>query len=340
MRWMKSSIHDSGGASLSLLEVKDLVIEYTTQKGTVHAVDGISFALDEGEALGLAGESGCGKTTTALALMRLLPHNGRIIRGSIRFRGKNLVTLSERSIRRIRWKEISIIFQGAMNSLNPIRRIGDQIAEPILLHEGVEKQVARRRAGDLLEVVGINRNRLRDYPHEFSGGMRQRVMIAMALACNPKIVIADEPVTALDVMIQAQILELLERLKRELDLSMILISHDLSVMAETCDSMAIMYAGKIVERGSVRDVYKNAKHPYTKDLIGAFPDIEGPQTLPAYIPGLLPSLISPPVGCRFHPRCKYAWPLCVDQEPGLDPVGQDHFAACHLNTTTPPKEAT
>src|SRR5947209_1062667 len=341
MRWMKSSIHDSGGASLSLLEVKDLVIEYTTQKGTVHAVDGISFALDEGEALGLAGESGCGKTTTALALMRLLPHNGRIIRGSIRFRGKNLVTLSELSIRRIRWKEISIIFQGAMNSLNPIRRIGDQIAEPILLHEGVEKQVARRRAGDLLEVVGINRNRLRDYPHEFSGGMRQRVMIAMALACNPKIVIADEPVTALDVMIQAQILELLERLKRELDLSMILISHDLSVMAETCDSMAIMYAGKIVERGSVRDVYKNAKHPYTKDLIGAFPDIEGPQTLPAYIPGLLPSLINPPVGCRFHPRCKFAWPLCVDQEPGLDPVGEGHFAACHLNTTTPPpKEAT
>ncbi|TLZ71816.1 MAG: ABC transporter ATP-binding protein, partial [Methanobacteriota archaeon] len=177
-----------------------------------------------------------------------------------------------------------------------------------------------------------------EYPHEFSGGMRQRVMIAMALACNPRIVIADEPVTALDVMIQAQILELLERLKRELDLSMILISHDLSVMAETCDSMAIMYAGKIVERGSVRDVYKNSKHPYTKDLIGAFPDIEGPQTLPAYIPGLLPSLINPPVGCRFHPRCKYAWPLCVDQEPGLDPVGEGHLAACHLNTTTPPRK--
>src|SRR2546422_645568 len=195
--------------------------------------------------------------------------------------------------------------------------------------------------GELLELVGIHRERASEYPHEFSGGMRQRVMIAMALACNPRIVIADEPVTALDVMIQAQILELLERLKRELDLSMILISHDLSVMAETCDSMAIMYAGKIVERGSWRDAYKNAKHPYTKDLIGAFRDIEGPQTLPAYIPGLLPSLINPPVGCRFHPRCKFAWPLCVDQEPGLDPVGEGHFAACHLNTTTPPpKEAT
>src|SRR5436190_28829 len=192
--------------------------------------------------------------------------------------------------------------------------------------------------GESLELVGIHRERAADYPHEFSGGMRQRVMIAMALACNPRIVIADEPVTALDVMIQAQILELLERLKRELNLSMILISHDLSVMAETCDSMAIMYAGKIAETGSVRDVYKNPKHPYTKDLIGAFPDIEGPQTLPAYIPGLLPSLISPPEGCRFHPRCRYAWQLCIDREPPLDPVGEGHRAACHLNTTSPPRK--
>ena len=307
----------------------------------MHAVSGVSLALDEGEALGLAGESGCGKTTTALALMRLLPYNGRIISGSIVFRGRDLVKASETRIRKARWKDISIIFQGAMNSLNPVRNIGQQIAEPIILHEKVEEDEAMNRVGELLELVGINRERRRDFPHEFSGGMRQRVMIAMALACNPKLVIADEPVTALDVMIQAQILELLERLRKELHLSMILISHDLSVMAETCDSMAIMYAGKIVERGSVRDVYKNAKHPYTKDLIGAFPDIEGPQTLPAYIPGLLPSLINPPVGCRFHPRCKYAWPLCVDQEPGLDPVGEGHFAACHLNTATPPpKEAT
>src|SRR3989442_6495713 len=190
--------------------------------------------------------------------------------------------------------------------------------------------------GELLELVGIHRERAQEYPHEFSGGMRQRVMIAMALACNPRIVIADEPVTALDVMIQAQILELLERLKRELDLSMILISHDLSVMAETCDSMAIMYAGKIVETGNVHDVYKNAKHPYTTDLIRAFPDIEGPQTLPAYIPGVLPSLIHPPLGCRFHPRCKYAWQLCIDEEPPLDLVGEGHRAACHLNTNTPP----
>ena len=194
------------------------------------------------------------------------------------------------------------------------------------------------KAVESLRAVGISNpeRRVRQYPHELSGGMRQRVMIAMALACNPRIVIADEPVTALDVMIQAQILELLERLKRELNLSMILISHDLSVMAETCDTMAIMYAGKIVETGDVRQVYKNSKHPYTKDLIAAFPDIEGARVLPAYIPGMLPSLINPPEGCRFHPRCKYAWKLCVDQEPGLDPVEDNHRAACHLNTSQPP----
>jgi peptide/nickel transport system ATP-binding protein len=197
--------------------------------------------------------------------------------------------------------------------------------------------VAMKRVGELLELVGIRKERARDYPHEFSGGMRQRVMIAMALACNPRIVIADEPVTALDVMIQAQILELLERLKRELNLSMILISHDLSVMAETCDSIAIMYAGKIVERGPVRDVFKNSKHPYTQDLVAAFPDIDGPRTLPAFIPGELPSLVEPPAGCRFHPRCRHAWQKCIDEEPEQTLVGEGHFAACHLNTEEAPR---
>ncbi len=322
---------------MPLLTVKGLKTHFETQEGTVKAVDGVDFSVGEGESLGLAGESGCGKTTAALSIMRLLPSNGKIVDGTIDYQGYDLATIKEGQLRAIRWKHISIIFQGAMNALNPVKRIGDQIAEPVILHDKVDKEAAMKRVGELLELVGITRERAREYPHEFSGGMRQRVMIAMALACNPRIVIADEPVTALDVMIQAQILELLERLKRELDLSMILISHDLSVMAETCDSMAIMYAGKIVETGSVRDVYKNTKHPYTKDLIGAFPDIEGPQTLPAYIPGSLPSLINPPLGCRFHPRCKYAWQLCVDQEPGLDPVGEGHRAACHLNTTTPPR---
>jgi len=323
---------------MPLLTVKGLKTYFETREGVVRAVDGVDFSLEEGQSLGLAGESGCGKTTAALSIMRLLPSNGRIVDGSINYMGYDLTKLTDNQLRGIRWRHISIIFQGAMNALNPVKRIGDQIAEPIILHEKVDKEVAMKRVGELLELVGIRKDRASEYPHEFSGGMRQRVMIAMALACNPRIVIADEPVTALDVMIQAQILELLEKLKRELNLSMILISHDLSVMAETCDAMAIMYAGKIVERGSVRDVFKNSKHPYTKDLVGAFPDIEGTQDLPAYIPGLLPSLINPPKGCRFHPRCKYAWQKCVEEEPPLDPVGQGHYAACHLNTTERPPQ--
>ena len=313
--------------------MKGLKTYFQTMEGTVRAVDGVDFSLGEGESLGLAGESGCGKTTAALSIMRLLPKNGKIVDGRIDYKGYDLATIDDAHLRGIRWRHISIIFQGAMNALNPVKRVGAQIAEPIILHEHVDEEVANKRVGELLELVGIHKDRAREYPHEFSGGMRQRVMIAMALACNPKVVIADEPVTALDVMIQAQILELLERLKRELGLSMILISHDLSVMAETCDSMAIMYAGKIVETGTVDDVFEHANHPYTKDLIAAFPDIEGEQVLPAYIPGLLPSLIDPPKGCRFHPRCKRSWSKCVDADPGLDLIGQTHRSACHLNSS-------
>ncbi len=320
-----------------LLDVKGLKVHFETRDGTVRAVDGVDFSLGEGESLGLAGESGCGKTTAALAIMRLLPTNGQIVEGEVNYMGRDLATMTSNQIRGIRWRHISIIFQGAMNALNPVKRVGVQLAEPIILHEKVDEEAAMKRVGELLELVGIHKDRATEYPHEFSGGMRQRVMIAMALACNPKLVIADEPVTALDVMIQAQILELLERLKREMGLSMILISHDLSVMAETCDKMAIMYAGKIMETGDVRDVFKNSKHPYTRDLIGAFPDIKGSRALPAYITGNIPSLIHPPTGCRFHPRCRYAWQKCVDEEPPLDPVGNGHFAACHLNTTEPPK---
>ncbi len=301
----------------------------------MHAVDGVSFGLDEGEALGLAGESGCGKTTTALSLMRLLPYNGKIVSGSILFRGRDLVKVSDLRIRKIRWKEISIIFQGAMNSLNPVRNIGQQIAEPIILHEKVDEDEAMKRVGELLELVGINRDRRRDFPHEFSGGMRQRVMIAMALACNPKIVIADEPVTALDVMIQAQILELLERLRKELHLSMILISHDLSVMAETCEKVAIMYGGKMMEVGKTVDVFTDPKHPYTQGLVAAFPDIRGQRTMPASIPGDVPSLINPPSGCVFHPRCKFAFDRCTAAEPALAEVTPGRRAACFLYPGVP-----
>ena len=318
-----------------LLEVRDLTVEFTTKAGTVHAVEGASFEVEQGEAMGLAGESGCGKTTTALALMGLLPYNGRIVRGSIRFAGRDLATLPETSMRKIRWKEISIIFQGAMNSLNPVQRVGRQIAEPIILHENADPDAATKRAGDLLELVGISRKRVNDYPHEFSGGMRQRVMIAMALACNPKLVIADEPVTALDVMIQAQILDLLERLRRELDLSMILISHDLSVLADTCEHVTIMYAGKMMESGRTLDLFTDPKHPYTQGLVGAFPDIRGPRTMPEAIPGDVPSLISPPGGCVFHPRCKFAFDRCEKAEPALSEISPGRRAACFLYPEVP-----
>ncbi|HYM39831.1 MAG TPA: ABC transporter ATP-binding protein [Thermoplasmata archaeon] len=315
---------------MSLLEVEDLTVRFTTQKGEVHAVEGASFELEQGEAIGLAGESGCGKTTTALALMRLLPYNGRVVRGSIRWRGRDLARISDAGMRKIRWKEISIVFQGAMNSLNPIQRIGRQIAEPIVLHEDVEQDAARKRVEDLLDLVGISRKRIDDYPHEFSGGMRQRVMIAMALACNPKLVIADEPVTALDVMIQAQILELLERLRKELDLSMILISHDLSVLAETCDKVAIMYGGKMMEVGRTVDVFTDPKHPYAQGLAAAFPDIRGSREMPSSIPGLVPSLINPPAGCVFHPRCRFAFDRCTNAEPALSEVTPGRRTACFL----------
>ncbi len=317
---------------MALIEVDHLKTYFDTRSGTVRAVDDVSWKLEKGESLGLAGESGCGKTTTALSIIRLLPKNGRVIDGHIRYAGMDLATVKESELRKIRWKHIAIVFQGAMNALNPVKRISWQISEAITLHDEVSAEDAESRVKELLELVGINPARKDNFPHEFSGGMRQRVMIAMALACRPKIIIADEPVTALDVMIQAQILELLQRLKEELDLSMILISHDLSVIAEVCDKVAIMYGGKIAEYGPAKEVFLEPQHPYTQGLIRSFPDIYGPRDLPPWIPGQPPNLLEPPAGCRFHPRCPLAFPDCQVQEPPLVETSQDHVAACLLRT--------
>jgi len=317
---------------LNILKLEDLTVYYETQRGYVRAVEGIHLAVKEREALGLAGESGCGKTTVALSILRILPPEGIIKRGKILFRDIDIAKLSESEIReKIRWKKISIVFQGAMNALNPVFKIGDQIVEAITTHyPDVSKEEAMERARKLLELVGIEPSRVDNYPHEFSGGMKQRAVIAMALATNPELLIADEPVTALDVVIQAQILKLLKDLKKKLKLSLILITHDLSVITETCDSVAIMYAGKIVEKGTVHEIYTEPLHPYTQGIISAFPNLYAPRTRLSSIPGFPPDLLNPPTGCRFHPRCKYAMDICRRKEPPLIDSGGGHLVACHL----------
>lgn len=314
---------------MNILEVKDLSIQFKTRNGMVNAVRGVNFWLERGEILGVAGESGCGKTTTALAVPRLLSDNAVITGGTINFEGKDLASLSEKEMQDIRWKQISVIFQGAMNALNPLTTIGHQISEPILLHEpGVSKKEAEERAKLLLEEVGIAASRYTNYPHEFSGGMRQRVMMAMSLACNPQLVIADEPVTALDVMIQAQIMDLIRKLKEEHNLSMIMISHDLSVLSELCDKIAIMYAGKVVEFGSAKEVFSNPKHPYTMRLMKSYPNIYGEKTFVNGIPGYPPNLINLEAGCLFCDRCEEHIAACKSEEPELVDIGGGHYCAC------------
>ena len=313
-----------------MLEVKNLKMHYETLRGHVKAVDDVTFRLERGDAFGLAGESGCGKTSVALTILRLLASNARVINGSIMFDGENLLKMSEERFRKeIRWKKLSVIFQGAMNALNPVRKIGDLISEAILCHEDVSKEKALDQAGELLDLVGIGAERIDRYPHELSGGMKQRTMIAMALACNPCLVIADEPTTALDVIIQAQVLRVLKELRQKLDLSMILISHNLSIIAETCNKCAIMYAGKIVEYGDILSMFKKPLHPYTKKLMSAFPSIFGKKTKLGFIPGFPPNLLNPPSGCRFHPRCPYAVEVCKKKEPKSIQVDKEHYVACH-----------
>jgi oligopeptide/dipeptide ABC transporter ATP-binding protein len=313
-----------------LLEVTDLSVRFSMPNATVHAVDHVSFRLNDGEALGIAGESGCGKTTTALSMVRLLPSNARIASGSIRLFGIDLVPRTDRQLERYRWREIAIVFQGAMNALNPVRRVRDQIAEPIEIRLGVAGDKARRRAGELLELVGIPKKRGAAYPHELSGGMRQRAMIAMALACDPAIVIGDEPTTALDVMVQAQILQLLEQLRRELGLSLMLITHDLSVIAETCDRVLVMYAGKVAEEGPVRRVFTAPRHPYTQKLLSAFPNIRADRRTLDVIPGQPPDLRAVPPGCPFAPRCPAAMAICSEVMPPEVRFADGVRVACHL----------
>ena len=319
----------------TLLEVEDLAVHFSLPNGSVQAVRGVSFRVEDGEALGIAGESGCGKTTTALSLVRLLPSNARIVGGHVNLFGIDLVPKTERQLQRYRWREIAIVFQGAMNALNPVTRVRDQIAEPIELRLGLSRDAARTRAGELLELVGIPRKRGIAYPHELSGGMRQRAMIAMALACDPALVIGDEPTTALDVMVQAQILELLENLRRELGLSLMLITHDLSVIAETCDRVLVMYAGKVAEEGPVHRVFTSPRHPYTQKLLSSFPNIRADRRTLDVIPGAPPDLRNPPVGCPFAPRCPAVMAVCTEVMPPDVPFADCARVACHLY---PPEE--
>ncbi len=315
-----------------LLEVRNLSVDFVGNgQPPAHAVENVGFVLREGEMLGVVGESGCGKTTLMLGLMRLLPAAGRIVKGRVDFAGQDLLALSEDQMTDIRWKNIAMIFQGAMNALNPVRTVGDQIAEAIACHDPTCPKIKiATQVAELLEMVGIGANRKDQYPHQYSGGMRQRAMIAMSLACNPQIVIADEPTTALDVMVQAQILELLVTLCRKLGLAVLLVTHDLGVVAEVCDTVLVMYGGVTAEYTNVDTLYNDPRHPYTQRLLRAFPDLSRPMDKLASIPGYPPRLDALPPGCRFAPRCPLAFDRCHVELPPLHSLGEFHYASCHL----------
>jgi oligopeptide transport system ATP-binding protein len=316
-----------------LLEVKNLKTSFFTYAGEVKAVDEVSFAVDTGEAMAIVGESGCGKSVTSLSIMGLLSNPGKIIEGSILFNGKELVTLNEHEMRSIRGNEIGMIFQDPMTSLNPVLTVKQQLTEGLRLHKGLSSDAASAKAIELMTLVGIPspEKRLHQYPHQFSGGMRQRVMIAMALACEPKLLIADEPTTALDVTIQAQILEIMKDLKEKANSSIILITHDLGIVAGLCQKVVVMYAGKIVESGSLEDIFYHPQHPYTWGLLKSVPrldETEKKKLVPIY--GHPPDLLAPPTGCRFCPRCDYAMKICEKELPPYYSTGQGHQAACWL----------
>ena len=313
----------------SILEVRNLEIRYVTDEETVCAVNDISFSLEKGESIGLVGETGAGKTTTALGIMGLVPDPpGEIVGGSVLFEGQDLLQMPEKNLREIRGGKISMIFQDPMTSLNPVMTVGEQIAEVVLLHSKMSKGEARKKAMEMLEQVGIPGGRCDDYPHQFSGGMKQRVMIAIALACSPELLIADEPTTALDVTIQAQVLELMRNLKQEYGTSLILITHDLGVVAKICDKVAVVYAGEIIEYGTLKDIYTDKRHPYTIGLFDSLPDIENESAELKVIQGMVPDPSCLPEGCKFHPRCPYAEEGCKHGRMEPVSVSETHMVRC------------
>ena len=321
--------------SENILEVQDLEIRYVTDEETVRAVNDISFSLKEGESIGLVGETGAGKTTTALGIMGLVPDPpGEVVGGSIVFDGQDLLKLPEKQMREIRGGKISMIFQDPMTSLNPVMTVGDQIAEVVLLHNKMSKTQAKKRAMEMLEQVGIPGSRCDDYPHQFSGGMKQRVVIAIALACSPKLLIADEPTTALDVTIQAQVLELMRKLKETYNTSMILITHDLGVVAKICDKVAVVYAGEIIETGTLKEIYTDKRHPYTIGLFDSLPDIENDASTLKVIQGSVPDPSDLPDGCKFHPRCPYATEACKTGRVPLTLLEGTHMVRCNRYRNT------
>ncbi len=325
-----------------LLEVLNLRTSFSTEDGDVHAVDNVSFTVGRGEAVAVVGESGCGKSVTAMSIMRLVASPGRITGGEIHFKGRDLASLSEKEMRHVRGNDIAMVFQEPMTSLNPVFKIGEQVAEAIRIHKGLSRKDAWKRAGEMLELVAIPDpvKRLDDYPHQLSGGMRQRVMIAMALSCDPELLIADEPTTALDVTIQAQIMELLAGLQKKLGLAVLLITHDLGVVAEFCERVVVMYTGRVVEEAPVGELFSSPSHPYTRGLLRSLPGaarttLAGAEPLRAdrlpTIKGMVPSIMDLPSGCKFNPRCPDVMDICLGREPALMPVGERHASRCYLH---------
>ena len=317
------------------LEIKDLVIHYTSDSETVYAVNGIDMEISKGKTLGLVGETGAGKTTTALSILNLIPEpSGKIISGEVKVKGKDVLQMGTQELRSLRGDQVAMIFQDPMTSLNPIKSVGEQIAEGIKIHQKADKKTAIKRAREMLELVGIPGSRANEFPHQFSGGMKQRVVIAMALACSPDLLIADEATTALDVTIQAQVLKLINQLKEKYNTSMLIITHDLGIVAEVCDNVSIMYAGRIVEHGTLEDIFDHLYHPYTKGLFDSLPDINNRHEELKPIKGLIPDPTNLPSGCPFHPRCNYAKECCRKEPPGRKWVSDTHYICCHLSDDT------